>query len=115
MLEGEKRDIFIHPFLAYGALTTLPSCIGLIAKVKLHKIDEKISKSLPSLISMDLSWIQSSSLLRNIEESIQQLPIFIGSFYRTLLNKIEGSDKAALIAELYNQHSKLSELNANEE
>lgn len=101
MREGEKRHIFIHPALAYGALTTLPSCIGIIAKVELYEIDEKSSKPLPLLKAMDLNWVQNPSLLSSIEESIQQLPQFVGSFYRNLLNKIEGPTQTNLIAELY--------------
>lgn len=97
---GEKRTLFIHPALAYGALTTLPPCIELVVKVHLLDMDETISKMLPSLTPHDLSWVQDTSLYRNIEESIQQLPRFTGSFYRNLLDKIEGLDKTAIIAEL---------------
>lgn len=97
---GEKRQLFIHPSLAYGALTTLPPCIELVVKVQLLAIDEKSSGSLPSLTALDLSWIQNPALYSSIEESLRQQPRFIGSFYHNLLDKIEGSNKTAIIEEL---------------
>lgn len=100
---GEKRHIFIHPSLAYGVLTTLSPCMGLVAKVELHDIDEKLSKSLPNLQPLDLSWIQNPSIYQKIEESLHQLPSFSGSFYRNLLNKIEGPERATSIIEAYKQ------------
>lgn len=97
---GEKRTLFIHPALAYGALTTLPPCIELIIKVHLLDVDEATSEPLPSLTPCDLNWIQDPLFYRYVEESIHQLPRFVGSFYRDLLDKIEGLDKTAVIAEL---------------
>jgi hypothetical protein len=97
---GEKRTLFTHPALAYGVMTTLPPCIALIIKVRLIDIDESSSGKLPSLTPVDLSWVQNREFYDAIEESIQQLPRFIGSFYRDMLDKIEGLEKTALIAEL---------------
>lgn len=112
MRVGEKRKIYIHPALAYGALTTLPPCIDLVVDVQLIDYDEKFSVPLPSLISLDLNWVQNPSMYHMIEESIQQQPSFMGSFYRNLLDKIEGSDKMAILKELDNQISALK-LNRN--
>lgn len=89
---GEERDIFIHPALAYGALTTLPPCAGLIAHVHLRDMEEKGLRPLPPLIPMDLNWVESPALYRMIEESIQRQPGFIGTSFRILLDKIEGSE-----------------------
>jgi peptidylprolyl isomerase len=103
---GEKRTLFIHPALAYGVMTTLPPCIALIIKVRLIDIDETSSGKLPSLTPVDLSWVQNREFYDAIEESIQQLPRFIGSFYRDMLDKIEGLEKTALIAELDGSQNK---------
>jgi peptidylprolyl isomerase len=100
MRMGEKRTLFIHPALAFGALTTLPPCAALNIKVHLLDIDESSSGVLSSLTPLDLDWIQNPSFLRHIEESIQQQPRFIGSFYRDMLDKMEELDKTALIVEL---------------
>ncbi len=103
---GEKRTLFIHPTLAYGAVTTLPLCIELIIRVNLLDIDEKTSAPLPSITPLDLSWVQNSDFYRAIVESLQQQPSFAGSFYRDMLNKIEGLDKMAVVTELTQQFSK---------
>jgi hypothetical protein len=100
-LERKKRQIFIHPSLAYGISTTLPPCIDLIITLKLIDIDERFSQPLPPLTPLDLSWIKNPSLYHNIETSIQQIPGFLGSFYRNLLDKIEGPDKKSMIIESF--------------
>lgn len=102
---GEKRTLFIHPTLAYGALTTLPSCTGLIIKVHLLDVDDKTLSSLPSLTPLDLSWIQDPAYYRVLEESIRQKPYFVGSFYHDLLDRIEGLDQDSLISKLDKQET----------
>ena len=97
---GEKRTLFVHPVFAYGALTTLPPCIGLIIKVHLLNIEDKSSGKLPALTPLDLGWIQEPGFCEKIKQSIQQKPYFIGAFYRYLLNKFEELDKIALSKEL---------------
>jgi len=77
---------FIHPALAYGALTTLPPCSALTVRVQLLDIDAQSSGVLPPLKPLDLSWVRDASLYKNIEESLTQQPYFSGSFYRELLN-----------------------------
>jgi len=107
MRVGEKRLLFIHPALAYGILTTLPPCIELVVKVQLIDIDEKFSGALPSLTSLDLSWIQNPILYSSIEESIQQRARFAGFFYRSLVDKIEGANNTVMIEELNKRISDL--------
>ena len=100
---GEKRQIFIHPSLAYGVLTTLPPCMALIVKVHLLEIDGNFSKPLQVLTSLDLSWIQNPKLYHTIEDSIEKKPRFIGLFYRSLVDKIEDSNKSVIIEKLKNK------------
>ncbi|MGL5263567.1 MAG: FKBP-type peptidyl-prolyl cis-trans isomerase [Candidatus Rhabdochlamydia sp.] len=85
----EKRLLFIHPTLAYGALTTLPPCSALTIKVQLLDIDLQTLGTLPLLNPLDLSWVQNASFYNNIEESLIQQPYFTGIFYREMLNKIK--------------------------
>jgi FKBP-type peptidyl-prolyl cis-trans isomerase len=87
----EKRTLFIHPTLGYGALTTLPPCSALIIEVHLLDIDSQDSGALPPLTPLNLSWIQEVSLYEDIEESLKQQPSFTGSFYREMLDKIKKS------------------------
>ena len=78
---GEKRELFIHPCLAYGELTTLPLCTALIVKIQLLDIEEcSHDKKLPSLEPLDFSWIQNPKLHSFLEKSIELKPTFIGSF-----------------------------------
>ncbi len=97
MCIGEKRQLFIHPAIGYGALTTLPPCIGLVVKVQLFDIDKKSFKPLNPLTAVDLRWIQNPILYRNIKESLDQQPRFMGMFYRNMLDQIEGSNKAKIL------------------
>ncbi len=100
MYVGEKRTLFVHPVFGYGANTTLPPCIGLTIKVHLLDVEEGTSRTLPALIPLSLNWIQDPEFHSQIEESIRQRPYLVGSFYRELLDKIQGLDKTALIGEL---------------
>ena len=100
MRVGGKREIFIHPSLAYGELTTLPPCTELIVKIHLLDIENCTHEKLPSLEPLDFSWIQNPKFHSYIEKSIEQKPLFIGSFYSNLLEKLEGSKKSTIIANL---------------
>ena len=93
----EKRILFIHPTLAYGALTSLPPCSALTVKVQLLDIDLQTLGALPPLKPFDLSWIQDSSFYNGIEESLTQQPYFAGAFYREVLNKMERSSSLVLV------------------
>jgi peptidylprolyl isomerase len=97
---GEKRQLFIHPALAYGVLTTLPPCMGLVVNVQLLAMDDSCSRLLPALTPLDLNWIQNPSFYRTIEESVQRQPRFVGAFYRHMLDKVEGSSADIVIAAL---------------
>ena len=100
MRMGEIREIFIHPSLAYGVMTTLPPCMGLISHVELLDFDKKDSKSVPPLKNVDCNWIEDPKLLEEIEQSIENKPIFLSWFYRTLFDKIEGKDAKNMITQL---------------
>ena len=93
----EKRILFIHPTLAYGALTTLPPCSALIIKVQLLDIDSQTLGTLPLLKPLDLSWVQDSYFYNNIEKSLTQQPRFTGVFYREMLNKMKQSNPLVFI------------------
>jgi FKBP-type peptidyl-prolyl cis-trans isomerase len=86
---GEEREIYIYPSLAYGVLTTLSPCKGLIARVQLHDIDEKSSKPLPALIPINCDWIEDSKIQEKMKETCEKAPLYTGWFYRNLMNKIE--------------------------
>lgn len=101
---GEKREIFIHPALAYGILTTLPPGMGLIVNVELLDVDEETSTPLPALEAVDLNWIKNPKLFLSLEESIQRLPRFIGSFYGHILEEIEGPNKENILRTFYPNH-----------
>jgi hypothetical protein len=104
MLIGEKRTIFIHPSIGYGALTTLPCCSSITIKVHLIDIDEETTfkGSMPQLHPIDLSWVKDPALYEKIESSLQQIPLFIGSFYRDWLDKKSGLNMASIIDQLKN-------------
>jgi hypothetical protein len=93
----EKRILFIHPTLAYGALTTLPPCSALTIKVQLLDIDPQTLGTLPLLKPLDLSWVQDSSFYNNLEKSLIQQPYFTGIFYREMLNKMKQSNPLVFI------------------
>lgn len=97
---SERRTLFVHPALAYGALTTLPPCRELVMKLHLIDVDETIKGELPPLTPIDLNWLKNPAFLRALEESVDQLPRFTGAFYRDFLDKIEGLDKKAIISGL---------------
>jgi len=86
MQVGEERTLFIHPRLGYGALTTLPSCTSL--NVKVYILDAVLSykKLVSTLKPLDLSWINDPIFYGEIESSIDQIPLFRGSFYRDWLD-----------------------------
>ncbi len=88
----EKRILFIHPALAYGALTSLPPCSSLMIKVQLLDIDSQSLGTLLPLKPLNLNWVQDSSFYNNIEESLIQQPYFSGFFYRQMFNKMNQSN-----------------------
>lgn len=95
---GEKRVLYIHPALGYGALTTLPPCSALTIHVELLGIAEASSEVLPSLKPMDLDWLKNPAFFKMIEDSISQLPCFTGSFYRDQIDHLSDSKKTELLA-----------------
>lgn len=102
----EKRLLFIHPALAYGALTTLPPCSALMVKVQLLDIDLQTLGTLPLLNPLDLSWVQNASFYNTIEESLIQQPYFAGIFYREMLNKIKQANPLVFLEDPQKNDSK---------
>ena len=80
----EKRTLFIHPSLGYGALTTLPPCSALVVKVHLIDVDQQSTGLLPPLTQVDLSWIEKDSFYKDLEDSLKQQPYFAGAFFREM-------------------------------
>ncbi len=97
MCVGEKRTLFVHPVYGYGALTTLPPCIGLVIKVHLLDVEGGDPVALPALEPLALEWIRDPGYYRRVEDAVRQQPRFVGAFYRDLLDKMKGLDKTALI------------------
>ncbi len=97
---GEKRTLFIHPTLGYGALTTLPPCIGLAVTVHLIDIEEHSQGPLAPLRFLDVDWIKNPAFCRAIEESIKKRPHFVGAFYREMLDGVANLDKSTLITDM---------------
>lgn len=83
----EEREIYVHPVLGYGALTTLPPCLALKIKVELLDIDIQSESAILGLTPFDLSWIQDPSYGNSLEQSLIQQPYFCGTFYRKVLGK----------------------------
>lgn len=100
---GEKRTLFVHPALAYGALTTLQPCIPLVIKVHLLDVEDHPVKALQPLLPLDLSWLHNPKLYRSIEKSIEEMPRFRGSSYRKLIDKFEYLDRDKIDTALKNR------------
>lgn len=84
---GEKRTLYIHPALGYGALTTLPPCALLVAHVQLLDADPGSKVPLPPITPLELDWLLNPQPVQTLQESIALLPIYAGAFYRGLLNQ----------------------------
>lgn len=74
---GEKRKIYIHPSLAYGAHTYLEKGIYLEAVVTLHEISEE-KGSLSPLMPTDLSFIRDDRFLEQCAKELGQTLRFRG-------------------------------------
>ncbi len=98
MRVGEKREIFIHPSLGYGFLTTLSPCDALIMKVHLLEVEKSTClQNLPSLDPLDLNWIEDLEIYNEFKETLEQRPEMVGAFYREVLSKISDVKKEALV------------------
>lgn len=102
MKVGEKRTLYIHPALGYGALTTLPLCSALTIKVHLVDIDEHsdCKNPLPPIQTHDLSWVNDAQVYNQIEASVRHIPSYVGSFYRDWLDQKSGLDIPFLVSRL---------------
>ncbi len=85
---GEKRTLFIHPSLGYGALTTLTPCMELIAHTELYEVDYQSKITLPPLAAQNCDWLKCPEFQNKLEESIKLLPAYTGAFYHHLLSLI---------------------------
>ena len=84
----EKRMLYVHPALGYGALTTLPPCALLVAHVQLLDADLDSKFSLPSVKPIrDSRWLHNQKFYNVLEESVELLPMFTGTFYKRLLDQ----------------------------
>jgi hypothetical protein len=84
---GEKRTLYIHPALGYGALTTLPPCALLVAYIQLLDADPVAKVPLPPVTPLEFDWLLDQKLVTTIQDSIDLLPGYAGAFYRGLLNQ----------------------------
>lgn len=100
MQEGETRTIYIHPSLAYGALTTLPACSSLIVKITLHQIDENSPANLPLLKTIDLAWVKDPHFYRELEEANHQMARSFGSRWGTWIKQSSDLDFAKICDQL---------------
>lgn len=89
MRVGEKRTLYIHPTLGYGALTTLPPCGLLVAHVLLLDADLNTKFVLPAVKPIEFEWLHDQRLYDTIQESIELLPAYTGAFYRRILDQID--------------------------
>lgn len=87
MQEGETRKIYIHPKYGYGALTTLSPCVSLIAKVTLHGANDQITGNLPSLLPIDLNWVNDSKFFEEVKEISYQDATYLGHLWGVWLKK----------------------------
>lgn len=93
---GEKRQIFIHPVIGYGVLTTLPPCTELIVTVKLLDREGLPFKPMP-IVAWNLDWLHQPAWRSDIVGALKKRPSFVGSFYSLVLDKIEGPNKGAIV------------------
>lgn len=107
MSEREMRVIYMHPSLAYGVLTTIPSCSNIIAEVTLHKIIDTQNTILTKAKEVDLTFLTDPKISNEIEDSCRFLAFTLGSHWRTLLNKDNSIDFEILSEKL----TKLSQNN----
>lgn len=95
MQKDEERELYIHPSLAYGAYTNLPSNIGLVAKIKLLDFENK-KVPLSPLQPQDLSWVNDPELFEELQESAQNRPYLYASFFRQLLLLLDQEERNAI-------------------
>jgi peptidylprolyl isomerase/FKBP-type peptidyl-prolyl cis-trans isomerase FklB len=83
MKEGEEREIFVHPALAYGESDNIEPNICLIARIKLvditslHCQEENIS--LPNLLTLSAENSSENELSANYEKLDHQLAFYLGA------------------------------------
>lgn len=82
---GEKRELLIHPSLAYGVHTSLEKGIYLKAIVTLRDSCGLPDKTLPPLEPVDLSFILDKNFYRQSQEQYKRALKLIGSQKRKFL------------------------------
>ncbi|NGX61621.1 MAG: hypothetical protein K940chlam9_01108 [Chlamydiae bacterium] len=79
MREGESRTLYIHPALAYGALTTLPPCISLVSKITVHQVNVKPQQTSLEYTPLDLDWVLDETFTKKMGENNIQLAKSLGT------------------------------------
>ena len=100
MREGGARTLYIHPSLAYGALTTLAPCTSIIAKVTVQQVDVGSIAQLPKLEPLDLAWVKDREFYERISSAHIQLATSFGSRWGTWLKESDDLDFAKVCAYL---------------
>ncbi len=96
MKVGETRVIYVHPALAYGALTTLPLCTPLVIKAILHQVNTSSLQHLPSAEPIDLSWINDPEFFQEVSVASSQLASVFGNRWGCWLSKSTDLDFSKL-------------------
>jgi peptidylprolyl isomerase len=86
---GEERVLYIHPALGYGALTTLPPCATLVARVQLLDVEWNTKFIPPRPQPIEFKWLHNQRVYNDIKESVELLPVYMGAFYKKLFNQIK--------------------------
>jgi hypothetical protein len=72
-----------------GALTTWPPCATLVAHIQLLDAEWNVKFVLPDVKPIEFKWLHDQRIYNDIKESVELLPVYIGAFYRKLLNQIK--------------------------
>jgi hypothetical protein len=87
---GERRELLIHPSLAYGVHTLLEKGIYLTAIVTLHHIYDSDRQILPPLLPTDLSYILDKNFYKECEEKYRRFLQLRGQQKREFLKLCPG-------------------------
>ncbi|NGX61613.1 MAG: hypothetical protein K940chlam9_01100 [Chlamydiae bacterium] len=106
MKMGEKREIFIHPALAYGVHTYLEKGIYLKIVVKLVEVHDSIGKLNP-LVPLDLAFIRNNDFLTKCEEEQRNAFHLLGKKIRRFLKSCKAFDVVSVSKSLRQTEDKI--------